>query len=136
MKFEDHIIALEQGICTRLGPYGEKDFFTRAELIIHEGHVPRVSVLLLDGEMKLKKGRKFLELQKRSLVGLRELIADKPCEYSVQVFPNTKIVSFSRSNILDLYEQEKSQSLEEGLFRELRNAPFFLKFNSSSSQMD
>ena len=75
-------------------------YFQAKAHLFHEGQIPHAGFLLMNGIIKIKKRNKFiLDVEEGQLIGLEELMNNRPCKSSAEIMPNTQICIFDRTTI-------------------------------------
>lgn len=96
-EIDPDIVELLQGHCSAI-------VYQRDEVIIYEGHVPRVGFILLEGKLEIIMSKRRESVEVNSGVGLKELASNKPYKYAVKIYPNTKVLPLDRSTLSSLEE--------------------------------
>lgn len=85
--------------------------YENEEIIIHEGHVPRVGLVLLEGKVEILKENSKRSLPLNKVIGIKELGLGERLGFAVKVYPNTKVLSIDKSAFIDL-EKENCEDLK------------------------
>lgn len=92
-----HLSAKEiEEIKKHLLPY---TFAVRTDLF-HEGQIPHAGVLVIDGSVKIKKRNRIMsEARIGDLIGLKELLENRPGKGTVEIGPQASICLIDRSTL-------------------------------------
>lgn len=99
-QIDENILDYLQGFCSEI-------VYQRDEIIIYEGHVPRVGFVLLEGKLEIIMSKTKKEVTPNNAVGVRELASNEPFKYTVKIYPNTKVLSLDRSTLISLAEVDE-----------------------------
>ncbi len=89
------IINYLQGFCSEI-------VYERDEVIIYEGHVPRVGFVLLEGKLEIIMSKTKKNVLPNNAIGVKELASKEPFKYTVKIYPNTKVLPLDRSTLISL----------------------------------
>lgn len=95
---------IDQKVLDFLQGYCSEIVYERDEIIIYEGHVPRVGFVLLEGKLEIIMSKSKKEVTPNNAIGVRELAKNQPYKYTVKIYPNTKVLPLDRSTLLSLCE--------------------------------
>lgn len=100
----------------------KENSFKSASTLFYEGQTPIVAYLIIDGVVNLIKNRKIkTSLRTGALIGLKELMANRPVPLEAKVEPNSSIVFLDRSTVQEIINASYGSDLSL-LFRELVEA--------------
>ncbi|MCB9063398.1 MAG: cyclic nucleotide-binding domain-containing protein [Halobacteriovoraceae bacterium] len=78
---------------------GPRTYHT-SSIIIYEGHYPHVAFLLVEGNIEIvKRNKKVFDVKKGVIIGLSELLNERPCKYSVKINANSKVCIIDKSTL-------------------------------------
>ena len=80
--------------------------YKNEEIVIYRSHIPRVGLILVEGEMELIKTKTSSNIEKNHGVGLRDLWNKTPSKFKIKVFPGTKVLSLDFSTLKTLIDDK------------------------------
>lgn len=100
----------------------KENSFRSASTLFYEGQTPIVAYLVVEGAVNLLKNRKIkTSLRSGALIGLKELMLNKPVPLEAKAEPNTSLLFLDRSTIQEIINATHGTDLSM-LFRELVEA--------------
>lgn len=116
IRLDREHINLIRNICLK------ENSFQSASTLFYEGQTPIVAYLVIDGVVNLVKNRRIkTTLKSGSLIGLKELMLNKPVPLEAKVEPNSSLVFLDKSTIQEIINATHGSDLSM-LFRELVEA--------------
>lgn len=94
-EIDPNLVKTLQSCCSEI-------IYQRDEIVIHEGHIPRVGFILIEGKIEIIMSKTKKEVLPMKAIGVRELVSKRPFKYTVKIYPNTKVLSLDRSTLLML----------------------------------
>ncbi|MCB9091935.1 MAG: cyclic nucleotide-binding domain-containing protein [Halobacteriovoraceae bacterium] len=79
--------------------------FPKEATLFYKGQIPLTALILLEGEIVLKKNKQFYSLTPYTLLGANNLLQNKPCTFEAIVQPKTKVISIDKLSIKKILEQ-------------------------------
>lgn len=98
-------ISKDQNYFSILKKYFPIVTYQNEEIVTHRSHIPRVGLVLLEGEIEIIKTKSSQALAINDCVGLKELWSKTPIKYKIKVFPGTKVLSIDLSTLRELVNQ-------------------------------
>ena len=115
-----HIHVPRSDIFTALCGDLEDVTFNGPCILFYEGHTPTVAILLVEGEIELKKRSKhFSTMPVGSVLGLTELFEHQPVKFEAHVSGSAKIKILDRSS-LKTHLKNSSSSVSSYLLQQFR----------------
>ncbi|MCK6596252.1 MAG: cyclic nucleotide-binding domain-containing protein [Bacteriovoracaceae bacterium] len=116
IRLDREHINLIRHICLK------ENSFQSASTLFYEGQTPIVAYLVIDGVVNLVKNRRIkTTLKSGSLIGLKELMLNKPVPLEAKVEANSSLVFLDKSTIQEIINATHGSDLSM-LFRELVEA--------------
>lgn len=89
--------------------FQSKNFESQTSLF-YEGQTPVVAFLIVEGSVNLVKNKKIKStLHEGSLIGLKELMNNKPSHVSAEVTANTSLCYLDKSTIIEIIKNQKNE---------------------------
>lgn len=101
-NIDSNLMKLLQGYCSEIT-------YQRDEVIIYEGHVPRLGFILVEGKLDIIMSKTKKEVAPLNAVGVKELLSNQPFKYTVKIYPNTKVLPLDRSTLLLLADVDNEK---------------------------
>ncbi len=79
--------------------------YKNEEIVTHRSHIPRVGMILIEGEIELIKTKTSTLIKPCQSVGIIELWNKTPTKYKIKVFPGTTVLSLDLSTLKSLVDQ-------------------------------
>ncbi|MBT3981602.1 MAG: hypothetical protein HOE90_09640 [Bacteriovoracaceae bacterium] len=117
MKKKANILSLTEIEVEKIKDFGELNHYSKEEMLIYKGHVPKVSFVFLDGKMELQRNYESLLVENFCIVGLHELVEELPFKYSLKIFPGSKCIVLNKSSLVEI------KNIQGGLGSVLANFP-------------
>ena len=92
---------IDPNILNLLEKFGEIISFKSDEDLVHKGHIPKFSFILLDGRVEIHLSRSKKELLPFSIVGIKEVMFGTPLTRKIRVFNGTKVLKLSKLSIIE-----------------------------------
>ncbi len=116
IRLDREHINLIRNICLK------ENSFQSASTLFYEGQTPIVAYLVIDGVVNLVKNRRIkTSLKSGALIGLKELMLNKPVPLEAKVEANSSLVFLDKSTIQEIINATHGSDLSM-LFRELVEA--------------
>jgi len=113
IRLDREHINLIRNICLK------ENSFQSASTLFYEGQTPIVAYLVIDGVVNLVKNRRIkTSLKSGALIGLKELMLNKPVPLEAKVEANSSLVFLDKSTIQEIINATHGSDLSM-LFREL-----------------
>ena len=85
------------------GKVEKQTYLTTVELF-YEGQIPHVAYLFIQGQLQLgKRGRAHKNVEPGTVIGLTELLENKPANYFAKIKAGSRVLILDRSTIKELY---------------------------------
>ncbi len=78
--------------------------------LVYESHVPNTGIVLINGELALLQKKKiFTTIKPGNMLGVRELINNKPVETGCMVMGKSELILIQKTDLLDALADNKSE---------------------------
>ena len=104
MKSLKHI-ELSGDLIDKITAYFPSKRFKSQSHLFYEGQVPISGYLILDGSIQVSYKKKFKKmLNSGHLLGVSELLNNKPIQMSAEAFPNTNVCFIDKTTLLEIFQ--------------------------------
>ena len=74
--------------------------YSSDSILIKEGHVPLIAYRLMEGEVEIYEGEKFIgKYGPHTCWGMNEIMNEKPSRYTVKIKMNSKVCTIGKSEL-------------------------------------
>jgi len=88
--------------------------YDRDVTIIYQGHVPHMSLLILDGKVSVSKRNKLVGVYGAGdLIGASELYNNQVFEGNATVYKNSRVVPINKTTLIDIFSAKDQKELKK-----------------------
>jgi CRP-like cAMP-binding protein len=95
----------------KLAEHVDVRVYNRDTNLIYKGHIPHVAYILVSGKIIIKTKGRDVELEKGSVVGVKELLSNTPFRYNVKIESGSEVFILDKSTLIEMMDHQDFHTL-------------------------